>query len=316
MASAKHQGRLPGSDQGDHRRYARDVTEENAQIITEQVDADVVDTLHQLLEDLKSVVSEYDAIHRTPTPKGSLLGADNVASDPEQIGHFVSYCMLQAVDTCRSITRVVGGADGQVVLPIMSVFTLARSVVECSATAIWVLQPADRKSRVVRRLQIGHNELTHETELVKQMATSFDASSGQAAVRDDSSNRKQANRELRSIAAANAIAVSEYENRFPGWSRVVDAAGQHLDDPGALLAIWRICSGMSHPSLSRGLNLLTFNERMAQGNVLRGTLSVKPSNVVGVLSVTYLSVRHALDAWREAKRAPNDEHPVPSPQIA
>lgn len=287
---------------------------EYPEFIIDESDAEVIALLDQLLADLAAVAQEYDVLHRDAPTDDSVLGADNTATHPFQIGHFVGYCMLQAVDTCRSITRVVRDENGKVTLPIMSVFTLARSVIECAATAVWVLQPSDRRSRALRRLQFAHSELTHETELVKTMAVSFDKSEEQAAIRTDKKSRDGRNADLRAIADAIGIAYNEYENQFPGWLAIIEAAGTEFQDENVLPSIWRMCSGMSHPSLSRGLNLLKFNQMSESGNILRGTLSVNTANVVGVLAITHLSVRKALARWRAAKGQLNSEHPVPVPE--
>lgn len=272
--------------------------------------------LHQRLADLAAVAREYDVLHASPAPSDSIMAADNTATNPQQLGHFVGYCMLQAVDVCRSINRAARDDNGAVILPIMSMFTLARSAIECASTVIWVSAPPDRRNRVLRRLQFAHDELKHDAALVGDMASAFDVSEAQQAIREFSRKRSRSRRELRAIADANGISPQEYENRFPGWLAVVEAAGAEVSADSRLLpSVWRMCSGMSHPSLSRGINLLTFTQSGESGNVLTGTLSVNTMNAVGVLSIVHMAVRDALGRWRAAKGQRNTELPVPSPRI-
>lgn len=291
------------------------MSDDSSRVVIDEADAEVVRLLHHVLGELAELGDYHDALYRKPPPANSVLAADDIATNPDQIGHFVGYCMLQVIDTARSITRVVRSEDGTIMLPIMSVFTLARSAIESAATAIWVLRPEDRRTRVLRRLQFAHSELTHETELVKVMASSFSKPEAQAAIRENARGRKTANADLRAIADAHGIAYAEYENQMPGWLTIIEEAGHEFADPKVLPSIWRMCSGLSHPSMRRGLNLLKFNQSSESGNVLSGTLSVSTENVVGVLSVTSLVAHKAMKQWRLAKVQVNPERPVPVPVL-
>jgi hypothetical protein len=290
------------------------VPEETSQVVIDETDSQAVALLHRLLADLAAVPSKHDVLYRKPPPANSVLAGDNASTNPNQIGHFVGYCMLQAADTCRSITLVVR-SEGQIMLPIMSVFTLARSVIESAATAVWVLRPEDRRTRVLRRLQFAHSELTHETELVKLMASSLGKSEEQSALRNNAKGRKAANGDMRAIADANGIDYAEYENQFPGWLAIVEEAGEELSDISVLPSVWRMCSGMSHPSMKRGISLLKFDQVSESGNVLSGTFSVSTLSIVSVLAITCKITEAAMTRWRLAKVQVNPERPVASPVL-
>jgi hypothetical protein len=281
-----------------------------------ETDHEAVELLHHVLLSLAELVDEHERIYPVAPGANSVLAGDDIATHPMQIGHFASYCLLQAVDTCRSIVRAVRDEDGGITLPIMSLFTLARAVIECAATAMWVMAPPDRRTRVLRRLQFEHDELSHETELTKSAASSFSKPEEQAALRKDAKSRTKANAYMRAVAHANGIDRTEYENARPGWEEIVTAAGEEMGiEQRGLPTIWRLCSGLSHPSVTRGINVLQFTPTGEEGDILSGVLSVKTGNAVGVVSVAHRATKIALDRWRVSKIQVNPERPVPKPVV-
>ncbi|MCK6068502.1 MULTISPECIES: hypothetical protein [Microbacterium] len=281
-----------------------------------ETDHEAVELLHHVLLRLAELVNEHERVYPVALGANSVLAADDMATHPLEIGHFASYCLLQAVDTCRSIVRVVRDEAGGITLPIMSLFTLARAVIECAATAMWVMAPPDRRTRVVRRLQFEHNELSHETELTKSAASSFSKSEEQAALRKDAKSRKKANAYMRAIAHANGIARTEYENTRPGREEIVTVAGEAMSiEHHGLPTVWRLCSGLSHPSVTRGINVLQFTQTSEKGDILSGVLSVKTGNAVSVVSLAHRATTIAMKHWSLSKVQVNPERPVPKPVV-
>lgn len=281
-----------------------------------ETDHEAVELLHHVLQRLTELVAEHERIYPASPGGNSVLAADDIATHPMQIGHFVSYCLLQAADTCRSIVRVVRDEDGGITLPIMSLFTLSRAAIECAATAMWIMAPTDRRTRVLRRLQFEHNELSHETELTKSAASSFSKPEEQAALRKDAKSRRKANAYMRAIAHANGIDRAEYENKRPVWEEIVTVAGEAMGiEHRGLPTIWRLCSGLSHPSVTRGINVLQFTQTGESGDILSGVFSVKTANAVGVVSLAHRATKIALDHWRVSKVQVNPERPVPRPVV-
>lgn len=262
-----------------------------------------VTELSQILTLLEAFAFSVDLAYAVEPAASSQFQEDESASAPFQIGQFVGYCLLQAADAARSISRVARDGEGNLNLPIISMYPLARGLIECAATAIWAMSPADQRSRVLRRLQFAADELSHDAKLYKSMAIAFPPSQAQDILRATTQKRRDARAALRRIADAHEIALDQFENSCPGWETIVQLAGDQIPQmmTGALPSMWRLASGLSHPSSSRGRDTLDFTEIRETDGVLSGTYSVRVSNIAGVLAMAEWASRHALELWIGSK---------------
>ncbi|MFD7871503.1 hypothetical protein ACFV3I_13525 [Microbacterium sp. NPDC059771] len=258
----------------------------------------------------------YDRLQRPPAQARSVIAADNQATNPMQLERFISYCIMQAVDLGRSMHSMVRAEDGTLQLPIMALYPLVRAQIESASMAMWVLAPPDRRTRVLRRLQAGHDELIHERALTKSALSGRAVSEVNSLLRQEARRQKRHKAYLRAIATANSIKPDEYENTFPTWETVVREAGQvpKLRDD-ALVVVWRLASGFTHPSFRRGASVPEFSGLDSDGNVLRGTLSTKTEWMISVVSIAGRATGLALERWRDLKLQVNGERPVPAPVV-
>jgi len=106
--------------------------------------------------------------------------------------------------------------------------------------------PADRRTRVLRRLQVAHDELSHNRALTKSAVKGYSPSEVASILRKEAINQERQNGYLRAVAKANGIDRVEYENSLPAWHVIVCEAGKAMDLPNdALLVVWRFASGLT-----------------------------------------------------------------------
>jgi hypothetical protein len=173
--------------------------------------------------------------------------------------------------------------------------------------------PARRRERVLRRLQIGHDKVAKEKALTATAFRGRTDSESQRVRRTESQRERRRKTHLRAVAAANGIEPAEYENTWPGWEAVISDAGHALGLPNdSLVVVWRLASGLSHPSLTRGTTALEFTTVSEDGNVLSGMMSTRTEWVTTAISYGARVTEIALEHWRASKVRPNAERTLRS----
>jgi hypothetical protein len=284
--------------------------------LIEQEGDDLTVLFTDVVRQQSSLSDAFDRVQKPRAQQRSVMAADNTATNPMQTEHFVSYCFMQAVDLGRAMEPMVRGKDGSLELPIMALYPLVRAQIESASMAMWVLAPSDRRTRILRRLQAGHDELIHERALTKSALKGRPVSEVNDLLRKEAVRQKRHKAYLRAIAAANAIEPSEYENTLPSWESIVRLAGEAMglrDD--ALVVVWRLASGFTHPSFRRGASVLEFSHLDSNGNVLSGTLSTRTEWMISVIAIGGRATGKAMERWRDLKLQVNPERPVPEPVL-
>lgn len=237
--------------------------------------------------------------------EGSRLADDDKATHPIQISQFVSYCLMQAADMAESSRAMLRRDDGTIELPLVALYPLLRAQIESASMAAWVLAPEDRRTRVVRRLQAGHDELTFDTALVKSGLVGKTAAETHDTVRKEATRRKAHRQHLRDVAAANGIFADEYENCRPSWETIVRDAGEALGiEHEKLVFMWRLASGFTHPSMRRGALGLAFSDIETNDGIVRGTLSARSDWMLMILAISHRATHAAVAKWHDSKATP------------
>lgn len=130
-------------------------------------DSEFAGLLARVVDQQAALSDTYERLQNARAQARSVMAADNAATNPMQMEHYVSYCLMQAVDLGRAMRPMLRGEDGALTIPIMALYPLVRAQIESASIAMWVIEPADRRARVKRRLQAAHDELIHERALTK-----------------------------------------------------------------------------------------------------------------------------------------------------
>jgi hypothetical protein len=157
---------------------------------------------------------------------GSVLAADDSASNPYHVSHCAIACLTAGVDHLHALKRLViddrllhTGAD----------YSLARGALENFGTAFWVLHPAEPTERIARALSWMAQNFKDQAKAEEEVG------------RDAASSRRAKLAKVRRVADAAGC------GRIPeGYSstEVMKYAKAHvMTDP---FLPWQVCSGFAH----------------------------------------------------------------------
>jgi hypothetical protein len=171
---------------------------------------------------------------------GSSLRKDDEVTGPYQLSHAVHGALASAVDHIDAFRVLVQDAG---VMHARTPFTLLRAALENSATAVWLLAPASRDERVLRRLQLQWADSRDLERASKLMGA-------EPALSKDGWKAK-----LEGVARARGLSDEQVTvvTRNASYSEIVRTAGNEArgtDIAGELvLFCWMIASGIAHARL-------------------------------------------------------------------
>ncbi|WP_337825363.1 hypothetical protein [Pseudonocardia sp. UM4_GMWB1] len=224
--------------------------------------------MHELDDETKRRLGEIFAVVElwqrrvsdvaTRPEAGSSLAGDDAATDPYQMSHSAHLAMASAVDHLNALQSLVRGA--QAVHPYAS-FTILRAAIENASVPLWLLAPAGRQERVLRRLRLQWGD-----------AQDFHNVTGGAP--DDLASRKAKLQEVGREAGLSQDAIATIAARPVAYSTIVQIAGEANPDLTGDMALfcWRSCSGMAHAKPWATLSVL---EQEQIGEVAAGVLDLR-----------------------------------------
>ncbi|MDQ6649741.1 MAG: hypothetical protein M3Z02_06445 [Actinomycetota bacterium] len=222
---------------------------------------------------------------------GSELYGDDESTGFLQISHAVQNSLNAATDHLHCLRTLIVDAEW---LHTNAPFTLARAALECAATAVWLLAPADPRERITRRLQLAN-------------ADRYDWKSVIEAVGGDVSGLKAVGDEIRRIAGEQLI-TSSVKGEHAKFERIVTGAGVHLGDGPRYRRIWKGASGYAHGRMWATVQLsdvLVLSQPAI--DVRQIQVTVNPDRFMSALGHAHLMTREAwklYDVRREPPLAP------------
>lgn len=176
---------------------------------------------------------------------GSYLALDDKLSRPLQVSHAVQALLHAAVDHQHAIGSLVMKAEA---LHTYAGATLVRGAIEAASTCIWILEPRDRKERVLRALRWNFTDLMDRYKFEQEFA---------GVVRPA---KNLVGEIVEPVAARANIKSGDAMTRVTSTA-VVAAADRYLSSRGEpLLPLlhWRLTSGFAH---GRRWSTMAFAER-------------------------------------------------------
>ncbi|MGH2273466.1 MULTISPECIES: hypothetical protein [Microbacterium] len=283
------------------------------QPITDADEARIASEMAQRLSYVDTVLDRHAAIsERTPAP-WSQLGSDDAASKWMQVSHQLNAMLGMSADNLR-VVRGMLHEDGELVVPMYGHYPVLRSAIEASALAKWIAEPDDQAERLRRSFSARIADLNEDRDL---HAEAMKAAALHAGVelsllkRGDDAFKlgdAKARAEIRGICLDRHIPWTGVSKGLPGYASIVRAVGSAGDVPGNYAAsIWRIISGLSHPSASRATRysaLEILGE--SKDGVLRARVSASMNWTQAALSV---ATTLTLDALRLVELRLDSKHP-------
>lgn len=237
--------------------------------------------LRRILGEVDNLMQAWDGAAATPPVQpGSLLAQDDALTHPWQLSHIVTEMLTVAVEQLHAIKTLMLDAG---MLHNHAPFTLARSAIEVSGTALWMLQPESQRIRVRRRLTCAAQDAKDANEVAHR---------GDRPPSVPLSDRLSRMRDL--VAAVERKPVESLP-----WlkiSKVMEQVDALSVSPIGVLDAWRTASGFAHGRQWAALGVL---RREVRPGPEAGTVNLRLTNEVD--SVLWV-VWPAWDLIQEVRR--------------
>jgi hypothetical protein len=243
-----------------------------------------------VVDDWLGRTSADDGGVRPQVAAGSPLAGDDRRTAPYHVSWGAWHSLSHAVDHLHCLRSVIRDAS---ILHIYAPYTLVRAALENAAAAVWVLHPASRDERVMRRLRLAASDLRNGSAVAEVVGTSLPRSLDERL--DD----------LRRIARRDGLDERKAV-RGASYQEIVKAIGDEGAAAGKLpLLIWKACSAVAHGDLWATINI-TQREPMneAPDGIVHNRVSV---NVTGLHHMTAITIAITKAGWRlydQRSRAP------------
>jgi len=254
---------------------------------------------------------EFMRIVEDRPARGSDLHGDDLATAWMQTSHVSVTALTMVADNMRAVCDMLRPAD-HLIVPMYAHYPVLRSVVEAAAEAKWLLTPDVRKERVARTLRAKFSDAKHDAELAKEQRETVAAmddggTHAEALIEADKHAAARYARDvakIRSIAEEQQIPWAAVKSGLPPWIQIIKAVcGIEAHDegvrvPGGYAAgLWKIMSGLSHPSTSRSVNHSAMEriDEATDSGVVTARLSASLRWTSEAMTVAWSTTHDALD---------------------
>ncbi|WP_143086755.1 hypothetical protein [Lentzea flaviverrucosa] len=200
----------------------------------------------------RSFESAQEWLERTSRPSepvdpASELGVDDAATGPKCLSHLAVASLNAAVDHFHAARTLF--ADVRVFYG-NAQFTLLRAALENAATAVYMLVPDDRETRILRALRVAWSDVNDQHSLIDTMRENAQRR-GTRPIAEPKNSKSAWKGRLQKIARDRGMSdkdVAQVAAGLPYSVIVRDASKEALgQDLGELaLVCWKINSGSTH----------------------------------------------------------------------
>lgn len=238
-----------------------------------QLDNEAAVALAQTFKSAESWIERTGRPVELPMP-GSELAVDDEITDPRRLSHQVLASVRAAADHFHAASLLISAGR---TVHANAQFTLLRAALENAATAVFVLGPDDRQSRVFRSLRVTWGDVVDQHNLLDNVGQSMRKS------------RADFKAELQSVARRQGMPESEVAKiaaRPLSYSTIVETAGiESFGKAGpVVLKTWMLNSGSAHGKQWAALVMIDRTNLMAtddvdvlQGRITAPTLQLRLS---------------------------------------
>jgi hypothetical protein len=287
------------------------------QPVTDPAELEHASTLTRRIVQARTVHERcHLVIQATPEP-GSDLAGDDAATAWMYSSHLVKTALTMASDNLRAVTEMLLPGD-HLVVPLYAHYPVLRSVLEAAALAKWLLAPAEREERIVRALRARATDAKHDLELAREERETVRAMDEAPNAADLAKHELAAKQryardlaKIRDIAQQQGIPAAAAAKDLPPWIHIiravctVESSSEWVRVPGGYAAsVWKIMSGLSHPSASRSINHSVVEElpNGREGNVFTGLVTASLHWTVQAMAVGMNTTSEALDLLEQRQR--------------
>ncbi|MGY1552884.1 hypothetical protein ACW5CM_13985 [Microbacterium sp. A588] len=252
-------------------------------------DADELVIVQRIRDRLALVPALLDRWNRTAGVDAgprSELAVDDELTHWTHLSSYAHHNLNHAGDCLRALTVLIP-PEGPLAIPFVAHYPVARSGLEASSIALWILNPDDPKVRIQRHLRNLWREVSDESSLVNasenlalpEMLHLLDRQRKQ-----QKAWKKRYVDQIRAVAARAGVEDPTTAKYLVGFAEIVRDATASTGLPGGYgEMVWRMISGLSHPSMLRSVRFMPRTELADYGN---GVIGVQVTNDTATLQYT------------------------------
>lgn len=229
---------------------------------------------------------------------GSDLGFDDTQTAPFQTSHIVGHCLSSGLDLLRTARFIlVDPTKAQGIrLPMVGHFPVLRSAMEATALAIWIMGPDNGDERVSRTLRARWEDVVQDDQMVLALTEPISKDDKTQVARknkmrrDNSKNVRAKKGRLREVAATAKISEATMLKGLPGFGPMLTEAAKTTGvDSNHQHGMWRLVSGLAHPSVSRSVAMSIVEDKSpGVGSVMSAELTASTALTNAVLDAALL----------------------------
>lgn len=226
-----------------------------------------------------------------PVAEGSVLWIDDRFTRPYQLSHAVNYLLLTAVDHLHCLKKVMQDAASQ---HIFAPFTLIRSAIETACTALWLLNPKDRATRMTRSLRLESNNIMMLGRAYETMGA------------DAKGTTDRRLNHLQDAMRRSKVEKDVVLGGYPAVQTIIRTASKEAGLSPWIFGAWQLSSGSAHGKTWAGSHTSTFveNEHTSSDDVLSGVLTSDEISISRVLLAALAVVNRAFSLQAQRARHP------------
>jgi hypothetical protein len=255
------------------------------------------------LEILRHLEEHRDGVHWSLASEGSELAQDDELTKPFQTSHLVGFCLSQSLDMFRTIRAIVIDPNDptELRMPMAGLYPIIRGALEAASLAYWVLRPDDAATRLERSLRARWTDIVQDRQMV--LTFTENAPGDAPAKQRERNNMRQKyakvngeeKRHLIKVAATAGVELERMQRPL-SFEDVVGFAGHETVGRGRQAAMWRLLSGLSHPSVSRSTRFSRLEEKRDVGDgTFEALISIRIDTALVALEAAILTHLRTLD---------------------
>lgn len=235
----------------------------------------------------------------------SELEDDDRRTRPYSTSHAVGHCLSTTVDHFRGARKLLSNPEdsSQLMLPFAAQYPMLRSAMECGAVATWLLADDDADVRVSRSLRLAWQDVLDDNNMVLALTAPVVSDSKEEVVRknklrqQNNDGMRKEKKLIKGLAAAAGIPELELFRGRGTWVDIIEEAAVSAGIATNWgVGMWRLVSGLTHPSPSRmrrmsDVELLDSEE----SDTIRARFTAKPALVNTAVEAAILMHVRALE---------------------
>jgi hypothetical protein len=256
--------------------------------------AELLDVLRETEDWAARISADAD---RVRAAADSPLAGDDAQTHPYDLSHAVWRHLSNSVDHLSCMHAVLGKAN---IVPMYAPFTLVRGALENACAAVWLLQPASRRERLIRRFRLAVTDIHHEYQAGELMA--------------------QAEPHAKQKPIAEVIAIAERAGiggsavrKTVSYTEIVTAVDKDLPG-GAILVSWKTCSGFAHGDWWTTKSASSRTQIPGPDLEGIGTFKIE-ANLSLLQQMTWLAVAQTRRGWDLHDRQSRSPHARPEARV-